>query len=287
MRVPRVFAIVLAIGITGSPTLRAQNLVSNGGFDTDLSGWTIDQSAQWSSLDAASSPSSGSVVLAHSTIPNQINQCLSVTPGMYQGRVKAYFPAGQSTTGIGVFRVWSFTSTNCSGPFDEVQELDIAPTAFNAWLPAAQYVRIPVGAQSASFQLFFQRNQTSGVFTGHYDDASLETSDGAVLLGANGRFQVETTWTTPPGQTGAGHGALLTTDTGDFWFFSATNIEMIVKVLDACSLNQRFWVFSGGLTNVQVTLKVTDRFKGTVKNYLNPQNTKYVAIQDTNAFACP
>ena len=77
----------------------------------------------------------------------------------------------------------------------------------------------------------------------------------------------------------------LTDETGYLWFFDAGNVEMVVKVLDACSLNQRFWIFAGGLTNVQVTLTVTDTVKGAVKTYTNPQGTPFQPIQDTGAFA--
>jgi homoserine acetyltransferase len=65
-------------------------------------------------------------------------------------------------------------------------------------------------------------------------------------------------------------------------------VEMIVKVLDACSLNAHKWVFAGGLTNVEVTLTVTDTQTGAVKTYLNPANTAFLPIQDTAAFGtCP
>ena len=79
-----------------------------------------------------------------------------------------------------------------------------------------------------------------------------------------------------------------TTDTGMFWFFSANNIEMILKVVNGCALNSRYWVFAGGLTNVAVTMTVTDTANGTVRTYNNPQNTAFQPIQDTSAFAtCP
>ena len=63
---------------------------------------------------------------------------------------------------------------------------------------------------------------------------------------------------------------------------------MVVKVLNGCGLNQRYWVFAGGLTNVKVTLTVTDMSNNTVKVYTNPINTPFQPIQDTAAFAtCP
>jgi hypothetical protein len=102
-----------------------------------------------------------------------------------------------------------------------------------------------------------------------------------------GRFQVEAQWTAN-GTTGAGHAVSLTSDTGYFWFFAETNVEVVVKVLNACDYNQRYWFFAGGLTNVKVRLTVTDTRTGTIKIYDNPQRTPFRPVQDTNAFAtCP
>jgi len=111
------------------------------------------------------------------------------------------------------------------------------------------------------------------------------TPDEMSLCLNNGRFRVQTDWRTSNGNTGQGHGVLLTHETGYFWFFAETNVETIVKVLDACSLNSRFWVFSGGLTNVEVTLRVTDTQTGQTKTYLNPLGTDYRTIADTGALA--
>jgi hypothetical protein len=47
-------------------------------------------------------------------------------------------------------------------------------------------------------------------------------------------------------------------------------------------------VFAAGLTNVEVTLNVTDTRNGTPKTYFNPLGTPYAPVQDTSAFAtCP
>jgi pre-peptidase len=104
-----------------------------------------------------------------------------------------------------------------------------------------------------------------------------------------GRFRVQATFATPQGQTGNGMAIPETSDTGLFWFFSASNIEMVIKVVNACSFagGPRYWVFAGGLTNVQVVLTVTDTSTGTVKTYTNPQGVPFAPIQDTSAFQCP
>jgi hypothetical protein len=103
-----------------------------------------------------------------------------------------------------------------------------------------------------------------------------------------GRFEVQADWTTPNGQTGTGHAVPLTSDTGTFWFFNDANVEVVVKVLEACATNHRYWVFAGGLTNVRVRLTVRDAQTNATKQYTNPQSTAFRPIQDTAAFAtCP
>lgn len=112
--------------------------------------------------------------------------------------------------------------------------------------------------------------------------------DAKTLCLSGGRFQVRADFRTPDGSSGSATAVGLTPDTGYFWFFNPENIEMVIKVLNGCGLNARFWVFAAGLTNVEVTLTVTDTQNGRVKTYLNPLNTAFVPIQDTSAFStCP
>lgn len=113
------------------------------------------------------------------------------------------------------------------------------------------------------------------------------TPDANSLCLNNGRFRVTATYQSAA-SSGAGTAIPGTSDTGQFWFFSAQNVEIVVKVLNGCGFNQRYWVFAGGLTNVQVTLTVTDMANNTVKTYTNPLNTAFQPIQDAAAFAtCP
>ena len=114
------------------------------------------------------------------------------------------------------------------------------------------------------------------------------TTTPTALCLSNSRFQVSITWATSNGQSGVGQAVFLTPDTGYFWFFASSNVEVIVKVLNGCPLNHRFWVFAGGLTNVHTVLTVRDMQTGSFKTYNNPQRTPFQPIQDTNAFSnCP
>lgn len=101
------------------------------------------------------------------------------------------------------------------------------------------------------------------------------------------RFAVSVTWKLATG-SGTGQAIPLTPNSGGFWFFSADNVELIVKVLNGCDLNGRYWVFAAGLTNVDTMIGVTDLSNGKMKTYSNAANTPFQPIQDTSAFAtCP
>lgn len=104
-----------------------------------------------------------------------------------------------------------------------------------------------------------------------------------------GRFQVTADWQKKDGTTGKGTSVGLTTDTGYFWFFAPTNIEVVTKVLAFCANPfNSYWVFAAGLTNVQVTLTYTDTKNGTIVTKINPQGTAFAPVQDTSAFlTCP
>lgn len=114
------------------------------------------------------------------------------------------------------------------------------------------------------------------------------TPDPETLCLSGGRFRVRLLWTTADGASGAGQALPLSDDTGYFWFFSLDNVEVVVKVLNACGFADRFWVFAGGLTNVQVEMEVVDGDNGQVRTYRNPLGAPFAPIQDTQAFAtCP
>jgi hypothetical protein len=97
------------------------------------------------------------------------------------------------------------------------------------------------------------------------------------------RFLVEVSWTVPSLGSGAGQAMPLTADTGGFWFFSNSNVELIVKVLDGRAVNRHFWVFYGGLSDVEYTLTVTDTATGVRETYTNPAH-RLASAADVSAF---
>ena len=116
-------------------------------------------------------------------------------------------------------------------------------------------------------------------------DATVCLTGGATLCLNDGRFKVTVTFEASPTNFGDARTVQLTPDTGYFWFFDPNNVELTVKVLNGCGFNQRFWVFLSGLTNVAVTVTVTDTETGATKTYTNPQGRTFRTVLDTNAFA--
>ncbi len=100
---------------------------------------------------------------------------------------------------------------------------------------------------------------------------------------SGGRFRTDVSWKDFAGNTGVGTAVALTGDTGYFWFFNDANVELVAKVLDARTLNGRFWVFYGALSNVEYEMKVTDTLTGVVNTYSNPSG-RFASTGDTEAF---
>jgi hypothetical protein len=108
------------------------------------------------------------------------------------------------------------------------------------------------------------------------------TSDTSLCL-QGGRFRVELTWSAGQGGSGAGRAVSLSGDSGYFWFFDDANVELVVKVLDGRTINDRYWVFYGALSDVEYTVLVTDTLTGALRAYRNPSGV-FASVGDTGAF---
>jgi plastocyanin len=166
---------------------------------------------------------------------------------------------------------------------------------------AANVTTFTAGSLSTARLYFFRvrATGTGGTFSAYSNEASEATNGvtGVCVAGPtnlcinNNRFKVEVDWRTA-NDSGHGQAVALASapDSGLFYFFSPTNIELLIKVLNACvpEFANHFWVFYAATTNVEFTTTVTDTQTGRVKVYFNPLNQTAAPVQDVNAFAtCP
>lgn len=190
---------------------------------------------------------------------------------------------------------WSDSSNNES-EFDVESE-----TVGGAW---ATVVTVGANITSAtvsglaadSTHLFRVRAANSAGYSDYSNVAAAATnaepgtcvSDASTLCLQGGRFQVRAVFNTKDGVSGQAQAFSLTDESGYFTFFNPANLELVVKVLDACSPFKYYWVYSSGLTNVEVAITVTDSATGQTRVYYNPQTTAFQPQYDTAAFAtCP
>lgn len=101
-----------------------------------------------------------------------------------------------------------------------------------------------------------------------------------------GKFAITANWRTPSGQSGRALSFRITDDTAGLSFFSSANIEVVVKVLDACQTSvPRHWVFVSGLTDVEIDLRIENVETGAVKVYRQSAGP-FQPIIDLGTFAC-
>jgi hypothetical protein len=211
------------------------------------------------------------------------------------------FPAytsGHSTFSGSSSRVAALFFGGDAHAFDVVSDGDPATRSFTSLSQAAEEAgqsRIYGGIHwqyDNTFGLSSGRGVAEQAFFGFFrptGDAVTECDPESQLCLGGGRFAVEVAWRTAD-DSGVGHPVPLNDGSGSFWFFQEDNTEVDVKVIDACGepTFDRFWVFAAGLTNVEVTIRVTDTEAGQVRTYFNPQGTAFAPVQDTDAFAtCP
>ncbi len=113
-------------------------------------------------------------------------------------------------------------------------------------------------------------------------------ADAETLCLQDSRFSVTMDWWTEDGaESKRGAGKVVhegTNDSGLFWFFSAVNWELLVKVLDGCSVNGRMWVYGASATTLGYVLEVTDTVTGAVQEYRSEPGRQAEAFTDSAAF---
>lgn len=196
-----------------------------------------------------------------------------------------------------IMLVWADASNNETGFVIEARQ--VGGTFQTVGTAAANATTATItGLEPATFYLFRVRAQGSGgAASAPSNQVGIATLGevapcvaGPVTLCMNGgRFRAQLDWRT---SESFGNGKAVPVpsapDSGLFYFFTDNNLEMLIKVLNGCGINNHYWVFYAATTNVEFAVVVTDTLNGRTAAYFNPLGTPAPPVQDTSAFpSCP
>lgn len=153
----RPVALMICTFLLGSVALstamaETPNLLENGDFATDLSGWEAPfGGVTWSAMDESNDPDSGSLLLTDvGEFGAQFTQCLAVDFLGPQEFSLSYFVPSEVTTvftnGIILFVVW-YDNPACSIALTSTQ-IDSGATIQGQWVRIGESLPVPPGADS-------------------------------------------------------------------------------------------------------------------------------------------
>ncbi|MGZ7032065.1 MAG: hypothetical protein ACXVIJ_08840 [Thermoanaerobaculia bacterium] len=168
--------VVIALPGTAS-RVGAQNLLQNGNFDTDLSGWTdiTFPPPVWTPDDCCANPDSGSVRLrgGGTFMPILASDCVAVTANSgYDVRTMVnmvpFSPGDPYPAGAALYVIWN-AAPDCTGV-----EIDRQGILFSAdplgWHLASAHLVAPDGTNSAFVQLLALNGGLSSGINAYFDD---------------------------------------------------------------------------------------------------------------------
>jgi hypothetical protein len=297
-------SLVTAAAVAPGAAAAATNLVPNGHFDGGALGWNKDMDLQAtvgkSLVDAGGKEGGGSLrlhTLGSGPWEGYLQSaCFAVEPGqdvvfglasLAPGALGAWFDVGA--------RLVFFGDGACAMPTGDTmvtETLDqFSPVT---WRPAQGYGRVPGMAGSARLRIQVKVTEAPSEIL--VDEAFVHLGATCAATGqfaclGNGRFRVNARWQVAAGDFGFAQLGTFDTGVDDSTFatfFDPANVELVVKVLDGCSYNERFWVFAAGLTNVGVRLKVRDTHSGQSWVHDTMVGDPFEPVLDTGAFdTCP
>ncbi len=301
---PRVIAVFLC-SLAFAPCLAqaATNLIVNPHFDAGFANWqplvgVAPASLSWSALDEGGKPASGSLRLANLdsfATSGVVSDCFAVSPGApIVFGASAYGQQGPDPNQPARGQLVLWDGPNCSGANVGQLQSDLQyGLGVSTWGPIQGYGQVPAAAESAQLILSLSVVEEAPPTQLYFDNAFVFeqascASTSTVVCLNDRRFRAQINWLVPDGTRGYGVLAPFTADSARSTFFNPANVEVVLKVLDGCAANQRFWIFAAGLTNVQVSIKVKDTHTGASWSHLNPLDQPFAPVQDTSAFeGCP
>jgi len=184
--------LVGVVALASASAVRAQNILPNGEFDTDVLPW-ITQNGEitlgWAAIDhsGCSSTISGTAQATNlapaATQERAAAVCVTgiVGGGAYSFGADLRFPTGQARTGEAhIVLVW-FATAACTGLSGDTAfgDLTVDTTSAGSWVRVRNdLAAAPANAQSASFSVRLLKNEASGSLALALDGAFLVPAAG-------------------------------------------------------------------------------------------------------------
>ena len=293
--------LLASLAATAHATI-APNLVPNPRFDDHVLAWTVPNplSAKMahSPLDERGKPDSGSLRLydiAAGAFVATTSACFPIEGGkeiVYGG--SAHGPGAEVPQPVRA-SLQMYDTPDCSGgSFSAWPNDTSASTGDVGWGSSQGSLFVAASKQSARLQFFLNAVPTPAVELfidnayAHQGIGCLATDTVACLNG--GRFRLSIDWEVPEGTKGRARlrGFSELSDSAYATFFDESNVEIVVKVLNGCGVNERFWVFAAGLTNVATAVRVRDTHATKTWHHENDIGEEFLPVLDTDGFAtCP
>ena len=291
----RIAVLVCCLALAPALVQGATNSIANPGFDADLGQWAptfgSEPMLSWSGVDELGH-ASGSVRFAALPVSLVVaidSLCFPVTAGADLAFGASFWTSGASNQGgVMLTQIKLYDGAGCTGSSQTVNN-DLSPyfSSSSTWRPLQGHTLAGPAVQSGHLRLSFvgtappEEVRFDNAFV--YEDATCVSTSTVSCLGQ--RFRAAIEWAIPDGTRGGALVRPFSSDSLYASFFNPTNVEVVLKVLDGCSVNDRFWVFAAGLTNVHAVLRVTDTRTGATWTHLNPQDEAFAPVQVTSAFA--
>ena len=195
-----------------------------------------------------------------------------------------------SPTGVGSVTV--NTALNCGGGYQAGTSVSLTANApsyytFSGWSGNGGSFSNP-SANATRFSITGNARVTASFLAG--GDGGGSCSTGAILPLVGGRFVATLNYvgygSNPPSGAGTGHS--LSDNVGYFGTVDPASLDILVKIVDFCSLNGTWSVYIGGTTDVNTVVSITDTATGIVSQpFVNPLGQPFQLIRSAEFLCSP
>ena len=261
---------------------------------------------------ATSAPASAEPALYRVRAGSNLLACGSIAGGCYDHELHGTLELDLTTDTLEILETELFVTAGSGTPSPFPGDNDLQLAGLSGPYNGAQAELEATNQFGQSARLRFERvtrdlsssAPDTFVLQGTYDEACCDrfvydfgnvfldrVADSAVVhLDGDrfGRFTVRVHWQeTPSGPTSDATPQRTGPNAAQFWFFEPDNPEIFVKLVNACETEfDAVWVFVSGLTDLGVSVVVTDAETGLERVYDGPAGQPFAAVTDTSAFSC-